>query len=171
MTQAYAATDLTDRGRLDSVQLDVVPLVDRERAAATRSLEGCPRVMDSGVGGVGRGTDHLEALCERGQVINWIIRPIGVHRRADGTRPPMPKTNNLVFPDIEKGDEDDVSPDGAARTGRPAGPGGSAGRPAEINLRLARLPPTWLMTTSAGRPAALPRCPCRSWSWRPSVPA
>ncbi|MEU8386271.1 hypothetical protein, partial [Streptosporangium sp. NPDC048865] len=93
MTQAYAATDFTDRGQLNSVQLNVVTLVDMERAAATKSLEGCLYMMDNSVGGVGQGSDHLETICKQGQVINWIIRPIDMHRGADGTWPPMPKIN------------------------------------------------------------------------------
>lgn len=109
MTQAYAATDFADRGQLNSVQLNVVTLVDMEKAAATKSLDGCLYMMDNSIGGVGQGTDHLETVCKQGQVINWIIRPIDMHRRPDGTWPPMPKINNLVFLDIEKGDEEDVA--------------------------------------------------------------
>ncbi|WP_106396599.1 hypothetical protein [Actinocorallia populi] len=107
MTQSYEAADFADRGQLNSVQLNVVTLVDMEKAAATGSLEGCLYMMDNSIGGVGQGTDRLETVCKQGQVVNWIIRPIDMHRRPDGTWPPMPKINNLVFLDIEKGDEDD----------------------------------------------------------------
>lgn len=109
MTQAYEAADFTARGQLNSVQLNVVTLVDMDKAAAAKSLDGCLYMMDNSIGGVGQGTDHLETVCKQGQVINWIIRPIDMHRRPDGSWPPMPKINNLVFLDIEKGDEDDVA--------------------------------------------------------------
>ena len=109
MTQSYAAEDFSGRGQLNSVQLNVVTLIDMEKAAAQESLEGCLYMMDNSIGGVGQGTDHLETVCKQGQVINWIIRPIDMHRRPDGSWPPMPKINNLVFLDIEKGDEDDVA--------------------------------------------------------------
>ncbi|ROO88318.1 hypothetical protein EDD29_5982 [Actinocorallia herbida] len=105
--QQYQAADFKDRGQLNSVQLNVVTLVDMEKAVAQESLDGCLTMMDNSIGGVGQGTDHLETVCKQGQVINWIIRPIDMHRRPDGTWPPMPKINNLVFLDIEEGDEDD----------------------------------------------------------------
>ncbi|MFC4907777.1 hypothetical protein [Actinomadura gamaensis] len=109
MSTQYAAADLSGRGQLNSVQLNVVTLVDMDRAAATGSLEGCLCMMDNSIGGTGQGTDHVETVCKQGQVINWIIRPIDMHKRPDGTWPPMPKINNLVFLDIEKGDEEDVA--------------------------------------------------------------
>ncbi|GAA4367728.1 hypothetical protein AB0C69_33125 [Actinomadura sp. NPDC048032] len=97
------------RGQLNSVQLNVVTLVNMERAARTGSLDDALYMMDNSVGGVGQGTDHLETICKQGQVINWIIRPIEMHKRPDGTWPPMPKINNLVFLDTERGDEEDVA--------------------------------------------------------------
>ncbi|MEV0663757.1 hypothetical protein ACIBI3_21270 [Actinomadura luteofluorescens] len=97
------------RGQLNSVQLNVVTLVNMERAAQTGSLDDALYMMDNSVGGVGQGTDHLETICKQGQVINWIIRPIEMHKRPDGTWPPMPKINNLVFLDTERGDEEDVA--------------------------------------------------------------
>jgi hypothetical protein len=109
MSESYATGDSSERGQLNSVQLNVVTLVDMEQAAATKSLEGCLYMMDNSVGGVGQGTDHLETICKQGQVINWIIRPIDMHKKPEGGWPPMPKINNLVFLDTEKGDEDDVA--------------------------------------------------------------
>lgn len=97
------------RGQLNSVQLNVVTLVNMDRAAATGSLDGALFMMDNSVGGAGQGTDHLETVCKQGQVVNWIIRPIDMHKRPDGTWPPMPKINNLVFLDTERGDEEDVA--------------------------------------------------------------
>lgn len=108
-TRLYTSKELTDRGQLNSVQLNIVTLVDMDKAAEQQSLDGCLFMMDNSIGGVGQGTDHLETVCKQGQVVNWIIRPIDMHKGADGTWPPMPKINNLVFLDVEKGDEDDVA--------------------------------------------------------------
>jgi hypothetical protein len=95
------------RGQLNSVQLNIVTLVNMERAAATGSLDDAMHMMDNSVGGVGQGTSHLETICKQGQVLNWIIRPIEMDKRPDGTWPPMPKINNIVFLDTEKGDEEE----------------------------------------------------------------
>ena len=51
------------RGQLNSVQLNVVTLVNMERAARTGSLDDALSMMDNSVGGVGQGTDHLETIC------------------------------------------------------------------------------------------------------------
>ncbi|MFJ2776010.1 MULTISPECIES: hypothetical protein [unclassified Kitasatospora] len=96
-------------GQLNSVQLNVVTLVNMERAAATGSLADAMYMMDNSVGGSGQGTSHLETVCKQGQVLNWIIRPIDMEKRLDGTWPPMPKINNIVFLDTEAGDEEDVA--------------------------------------------------------------
>jgi hypothetical protein len=42
-------------------------------------------------------------------VLNWIIYPMEREKRPDGTWPPMPKINNIVFLDTEEGDEEDVA--------------------------------------------------------------
>ncbi|MEV7778164.1 hypothetical protein [Kitasatospora sp. NPDC088351] len=96
-------------GQLNSVQLNVVTLVNMERAAAAGSLADAMYMMDNSVGGSGQGTSHLETVCKQGQVLNWIIRPIDMEKRLDGTWPPMPKINNIVFLDTEAGDEEDVA--------------------------------------------------------------
>jgi hypothetical protein len=57
--------------------------------------------MDNSVGGTGQGTGQLETVGKQGQVLNWIIRPIEMDKRPDGTWPPMPKINNIVFLDTE----------------------------------------------------------------------
>lgn len=109
MTGPHSAAASESRGQLNSVQLNIVTMVNMERAAATGSLDGALFMMDNSVGGIGQGTDHLETICKQGQVINWIIRPVEMDKRPDGTWPPMPKINNLVFLDTEKGDEEDVA--------------------------------------------------------------
>jgi hypothetical protein len=97
------------RGQLNSIQLNIVTLVNMERAWATGSLENAMYMMDNSVGGVGQGTDHLETVCTQGQVLNWIIRPIEMDKRPDGTWPPMPKIGNIVFLDTAEGDEQNVA--------------------------------------------------------------
>ncbi|MFD7534532.1 hypothetical protein [Streptomyces sp. NPDC059819] len=96
-------------GQLNSVQLNIVTLVNMERAVRTGSLKDSLFMMDNSVGGTGQGTHQLETVCKQGQVLNWIIRPIDMEKRIDGTWPPMPKISSLVFLDTERGDEEDVS--------------------------------------------------------------
>lgn len=96
-------------GQLNSVQLNIVTIVNLEKAVATGSLTDAYYMMDNSVGGGGQGTGRLETVCKPGQVLNWIIRPIDMDRRPDGTWPPMPKINDIVFLDTEQGDEADVA--------------------------------------------------------------
>ncbi|SEF86917.1 Pyridoxal-dependent decarboxylase conserved domain-containing protein [Nonomuraea solani] len=70
---------------------------------------GAMYMVDNSYTGSGQGTSALETVCKQGQVLNWIIRPIDMERRRDGTWPPMPKINNIVFLDTEVGDEEDVA--------------------------------------------------------------
>lgn len=107
-TSQYAA-ESTGRGQMNSVQLNIVTLVNVRRATATGSLDDALFMMDNSIGGIGQGTSELETICKQGQVLNWIIRPIEMEKRPDGNWPPMPKITNLVFLDIEKGDEEDVA--------------------------------------------------------------
>jgi hypothetical protein len=95
------------RGQLNSVQLNIVTLVNMERAAATGSLTNAMYMVDNSVGGTGQGTGQLETVCKQGQVLNWITRPIEMDKRPDGTWPPMPKISNIVFLDTERGDEEE----------------------------------------------------------------
>lgn len=95
-------------GQLNSVQLNIVTLLNMERATRTQQLAGSMYMMDNSIGGVGQGSHQLETICKQGQVINWIIRPIDMDKRLDNTWPPMPKINNIVFLDTELGDEEDV---------------------------------------------------------------
>lgn len=96
-------------GQLNSVQLNIVTLLNMERATASGSLADAMYMMDNSIGGQGQGSHNLETVCKQGQVLNWIIRPLDMQRRLDGTWPPMPKINNIVFLDTEQGDEEDVA--------------------------------------------------------------
>jgi hypothetical protein len=96
-------------GQLNSVQLNIVTLVNMERATTSGSLTDSIHMMDNSIGGTGQGTSRLETVCKQGQVLNWIIRPIDMEKRLDGTWPPMPKINNIVFLDTEAGDDEDVA--------------------------------------------------------------
>jgi hypothetical protein len=93
-------------GQLNSVQLNIVTIVDMKKAVATGTLKDALYMMDNSVGGQGQGTPQLETVCKQGQVLNWIIRPVDMDRRPDGTWPPMPRVNNIVFLDSEEGDEE-----------------------------------------------------------------
>lgn len=108
-TQGTAEKKQQDRGQLNSVQLNIVTLVHMERAAATGSLDNAMFMTDNSVGGIGQGTGQLETVCKQGQVLNWIVRPIEMDKRPDGTWPPMPKISNIVLLDTEKGDEEAVA--------------------------------------------------------------
>ena len=107
-TRGTAVADQA-RGQLNSVQLNIVTLVNMQRAASTKSLANAMYMVDNSIGGTGQGTGQLETVCKQGQVLNWIIRPIEMDKRPDGTWPPMPKINNIVFLDTERGDEEDVA--------------------------------------------------------------
>lgn len=66
---------------LNSVQLNIVTVIDVDSALIKQSLEGGLFMMDNSVdadGGSspGQGTAELSTICTQGQVINWIIYPI-----------------------------------------------------------------------------------------------
>jgi hypothetical protein len=106
---AVAEVDRQNPGQLNSVQLNIVTLVDMRKASNTGTLSGALYMMDNSLGRAGRGTAHLQTCCKQGQVLNWIVRPIDMNRRADGTWPPMPRISNIVFLDGERGDEETVA--------------------------------------------------------------
>lgn len=109
-TSAASSTESKQNpGQLNSVQLNIVTLINMEKATEQNSLDDALFMMDNSVGGTGQGTQSLETVCRQGQVINWIIRPLDMEKRLDGTWPPMPKINNIVFLDTEAGDEEDVA--------------------------------------------------------------
>jgi len=109
LTTTSAAEQKQNAGQLNSVQLNIVTLIDMEKAVEHNSLDDALFMMDNSVGGTGQGTQHLETVVRQGQVINWIIRPLDMERRLNGTWPPMPKISNIVFLDTELGDEEDVA--------------------------------------------------------------
>jgi hypothetical protein len=96
-------------GQLNSVQLNIVTVIDVHKAGRTGTLKDTLYMMDNSVGGKGQGTDHLQTVCKPGQVLNWIIYPMDMEKKPDGTWPPMPKINNIVFLDDQDGDYDDFA--------------------------------------------------------------
>jgi hypothetical protein len=97
-------------GQLNSVQLNIVTVIDVHKAVATGTTQDTLYMMDNSVGGTGQGTAHLQTVCKPGQVINWIIYPMEMEKRPDGTWPPMPKINNIVFLDSQQeGDAEEFS--------------------------------------------------------------
>ncbi|MFM6623096.1 MAG: hypothetical protein ACKPHZ_17215 [Dolichospermum sp.] len=97
-------------GQLNSVQLNIVTVIDVHKAVRTGSLKNTLYMMDNSVGGQGQGTDHLQTVCKPGQVLNWIIYPMDMEKKPDGTWPPMPKINNIVFLDSQQeGDAEEFS--------------------------------------------------------------
>ncbi len=96
-------------GQLNSVQLNIVSVIDVRKAVETETVKDTIYMMDNSVGGTGQGTGHLQTVCKQGQVINFIIYAMDPEKRPDGTWPPMPKINNIVFLDVDKGDEEEVA--------------------------------------------------------------
>lgn len=96
-------------GQLNSVQLNIVTVVDLEKAVTTGTLSDAVYMMDNSYGGESQGTPRLQTVCKQGQVLNWIIYPMDTEKRVDGTWPPMPKINHIVFLDTDVGDEEDAA--------------------------------------------------------------
>lgn len=86
-------------GQFNSVQLNVVTVVDLHKAVATKTLKDTIYMIDNSVGGEGQGTAHLQTVCKQGQIINWLIYCVDMEKKPDGAWPPMPKINNIVFLD------------------------------------------------------------------------
>jgi len=84
-------------GQFNSVQLNLVIFVDVEKAILMNSLEGNVYMMDNSLDSNGRGTPNLKTVCKQGQALNWIIYPLNMNRRIDGTWPPMVKITSIVF--------------------------------------------------------------------------
>jgi hypothetical protein len=87
----------SERGQFNSVQLNIVTFVDVYKAIATKTLAGNLYMMDNSLDSDCRGTAHLKTTCKQNQVLNWIIYPMDMDRRIDGSWPPMVKINNIVF--------------------------------------------------------------------------
>ncbi|NET03371.1 MAG: hypothetical protein F6K16_01260 [Symploca sp. SIO2B6] len=103
-------------GHLNSVQLNVITVVDLHKAVANNTLDGALYMIDNSVGSTGRGTAHLQTVCKQGQVINWLIYAMDMELRTDKTTrpytrtlPPLPRINNIVFLDEQEGDEEYVA--------------------------------------------------------------
>jgi hypothetical protein len=67
--------------RLNTVQLNIVSVLDVGGALIKQTLEGDLFMMDNSVDSdgnhsAGQGTAQLSTNCNQGQVINWIIYPI-----------------------------------------------------------------------------------------------
>lgn len=91
-------------GQLNSVQLNIVTVIDLQKAVKTETLKNTMYMVDNSMGGKGQGTPRLQTVCKQGQIINWIIYPMDKEKRPDGTWPPMPKINNIVFLDNKEDD-------------------------------------------------------------------
>lgn len=89
---------------INSVQLNIVIFVDVWKAINQNSLEGAVYMMDNSIGSEGQGTTNLQTVCKQAQVLNWIIYPMDVDRRPDGSWPPFVRISNIVFLD-DKGDD------------------------------------------------------------------
>lgn len=96
-------------GQFNSVQLNIVTFIDLEKAVTGGKLEGAYWMMDNSIGSTGQGTEHLQTVCKQGQILNWIIYAMDSDKRAEGTWPPMPRINNIVFLDTQLGDEETVA--------------------------------------------------------------
>ncbi|MBC7953684.1 MAG: hypothetical protein H7Z12_17940 [Rhodospirillaceae bacterium] len=66
----------------NSIQVNVISVIDVARAAATGSLDGALMFVDNSVDQAGqpspgRGTLSLVTQCNQGMVINWILETVG----------------------------------------------------------------------------------------------
>jgi hypothetical protein len=66
----------------NSIQVNVISVIDVARAAATGSLDGALMFVDNSVDQAGkpspgRGTLSLATQCNQGMVINWIVETVG----------------------------------------------------------------------------------------------
>lgn len=83
--------------KFNSVQLNIVTFVDVEKAVANNSLDGCIYMMDNNPNSYNQGTAKLRTICKQGQVLNWIIYPMDIDKKLDGTYPLSARINNIVF--------------------------------------------------------------------------
>jgi len=84
-------------GHLNSVQLNVVTFIDVRKAILKKSLDGNIYMMDNSFKCKNQETNSLNTTCRQGQVINWIIYPMDLEKRIDGSFPPMARIKNIVF--------------------------------------------------------------------------
>lgn len=83
--------------KINSVQLNIVTFVDVNKAVRNQSLENALYIMDNSPTSIRQGSPCLQTVCKQGQVLNWIIYPMDMNKRTDGTWPPFVKINNIVF--------------------------------------------------------------------------
>lgn len=81
----------------NSIQVNVISVIDVARAAATGSLHGALMFVDNSVDQAGqpspgRGTLSLATQCNQGMVINWILETVGPY----GTPVPV-SIRNIQF--------------------------------------------------------------------------
>jgi hypothetical protein len=86
-----------------SVQLNIAIFVDVWKIAESRALDGAVYMMDNSPASLQKGTPRLQTCCKQGQTLNWIIYPLDVNKRADGSWPPSARIKNIVFIN-ERGD-------------------------------------------------------------------
>jgi hypothetical protein len=97
------------QGQYNSLQLNIVTFIDIEKAIAVQQLDGAYYMTDNSISGVGKGTESLQTVCKQGQILNWIVYAMDSEKLADGTWPPMPKINNIVFLESQAGDGKNVT--------------------------------------------------------------
>lgn len=81
----------------NSVQLNIVTIVDVAKILRNDSAEGCVYMMDNNVNSQGQGTSNLQTVCKGGQTLNWIIYAMDSNQLPDGSWPASVRINNLVF--------------------------------------------------------------------------
>jgi hypothetical protein len=86
-------------GQLNSVQLNIVLLVDVANTLATNSLEGNVFMLDNSPDSPNKGTARLQTVCQQGQVLNWLVYSMDSEQRYDGSWPPSARILNIVVLD------------------------------------------------------------------------
>lgn len=81
---------------MNAVQINIVLLIDGDRALASGSLDGCLFMSDNAVNAAdepsdGRGTARLSTNCNQGMVINWVVYSLGAST--------VPQIANIGFPE------------------------------------------------------------------------
>jgi hypothetical protein len=83
-------------GQVNSVQLNIVLLVDVVNTLATNSLEGNIFMLDNSPDSTNKGTANLQTVCQQGQVLNWLVYSMDSEQRYDGSWPPSARILNIV---------------------------------------------------------------------------
>jgi len=112
-------------GGVNGIQLNIVSVVDFNKANYTQSLEGCVYMSDNSFQSRNKGTDSLETVCTQGQVLNWMIYPTNIDQLSNPyVYNPTVRISNIVF--IHENGEvyqqkvcEDLMPYGSLEKGRP----------------------------------------------------